>query len=125
MVTKILTLTLGSILGGLSRYFMAGLTYRWLGSLFPYGTLIVNLSGCLFIGFLSSIVEKKFLLSPNDRLLWMTGFCGAFTTFSTFMLETSNLLKDGETTRAFMNIVLSITLGFILFKFGELVGKII
>lgn len=124
-MTKILALAAGSLAGGFSRYFLAGAVHRFTGAVFPYGTLVVNLTGCFLIGFLSAIAEEKFYLGPGGRILWMTGFCGAFTTFSTFILETVNLAKDGETTRAIANVLVSVLVGFLLFKLGTELGKII
>ncbi len=62
-------------------------------------------------------------MNPQMRILLMTGFCGAFTTFSTFMLETANLLKDGQMGRAFLNVLLSVIAGFILFRLGLMIGE--
>lgn len=122
---KFFYLTIGGITGTFARYFLAGVVYELLGTNFPYGTLAVNLSGCFIIGVLTTITENKFLLNPNLRVLLMIGFCGAFTTFSTFMLETSNLIKDGEAMRAFMNVLLSVVIGFIVFRIGVLLGDLI
>ena len=124
-MAKIVCLALGSLTGGFARYFLAGWVQKSSGAVFPYGTLAVNLTGCFIIGFLGAIAEEKFFLGPNGRLLLMTGFCGAFTTFSTFMLETGNLAKDGEIFRAFLNVALSLVAGFIVFRLGILAGKII
>jgi CrcB protein len=115
----------GSIAGGVARYMFAGAVYNRLGTSFPYGTLLVNLSGCLLIGFFNSLTEVKFLLGPNERILLMTGFCGAYTTFSTLILETSNLLRDGEAWRGCLNLGLSVVIGFLLFRLGALVGRIL
>ncbi|HTL69879.1 MAG TPA: fluoride efflux transporter CrcB [Candidatus Eisenbacteria bacterium] len=124
-MTKILFLAAGSLAGGFSRYYLAGFAQRCFGSSFPYGTLVVNLAGCFLIGFLSAVADEKFLLGPEGRVLMMTGFCGAFTTFSTFMLETGNLLKDGELFRAFLNVALSLAAGFIVFKIGVVIGEVV
>jgi len=121
---KFLNLVIGGTIGTLARYFLAGFVYRVAGTNFPYGTLVVNLLGCFVIGFLVSISENKFLLGANARLLLMIGFCGAFTTFSTLILESNNLLKDGEPLRAFMNILLSVTVGFLVFRVGVLLGEV-
>ena len=120
---KLISLLLGGMLGTLARYGLAGVTYRAMGSHFPHGTLAVNLTGCFLIGFFAVLAETKFLLGPNARLLLMVGFCGAFTTFSTFILESANLIRDGETLRAFLNVVGSVVLGFIFFRLGILFGE--
>ena len=124
-MTQILALIVGSIAGGFSRYFLAGFISRVFDTAFPYGTLVVNLTGCLLIGLFSSLAEKKFLLGPSAQLLLMTGFCGAFTTFSTFMLETGNLIRDGEASKALLNVLVSVLAGFVCFKLGVILGKII
>ena len=77
---------------------------------------------CFLIGLFSSLVEKK-ILGPTAKLLLMAGFCGAFTTFSAFMLENSNFIRQGETFKAFLNIALSLTVGFALFRLGVLWGE--
>jgi len=122
---KWLGLITGGIAGTLARYTLAGLVYQICGTTFPYGTLVVNLVGCFLIGFLATLAEEKFLLGPHARLLLMTGFCGAFTTFSTFMLETANLIKDGEMLRAFLNLSLSVVVGFLVFRLGVFLAEII
>lgn len=122
---KFLSLIAGGAIGTLLRYFMSGWTYRIAGTGFPHGTFVVNVAGCFIIGFLVSVTEKKFLLSPNARLLLMVGFCGAFTTFSTFIMETAHLIRDGETLRAFINVLVSVVIGFGLFRTGVLLGDLL
>ncbi|MBF0331245.1 MAG: fluoride efflux transporter CrcB [Candidatus Omnitrophica bacterium] len=122
---KWLYLIVGGMVGTVSRYRLDAFVAQRLGAGFPWGTLAVNLVGCLVIGFLDVIFEKKFLLSPNYRILLMTGFCGAFTTFSTLILETSNLLKDNEFLYAFGNITISVGLGLALFKLGAVIAEVI
>lgn len=124
-MNKWLTLAMGGIAGTFARYLLAGFIYNIFGTAFPYGTLAVNLTGCALIGFFAAISEEKFLIGSSGRLLLMVGFCGAFTTFSTFMLETANLIKDGENMRAFMNLFVSVIAGFIAFKLGVFLGEII
>jgi CrcB protein len=115
----------GSLAGGFSRYLMSGVISDKWGARFPHGTLAVNLSGCFLIGLLNALAEEKFLLGPEARLFLMTGFCGAFTTFSTLILETSNLMKDGEMGRALLNVTVSVVAGFLLFRLGTLFGEIV
>ena len=112
-------------MGGFARYHLAGFVYRILGTVFPYGTLVVNLIGFFLIGFFSVLAEGKFLVGPEGRLLLMVGFCGAFTTFSTFMFETGNLIRDGETLAAFLNVLLSVAISYIVFRLGILLAQLI
>ena len=122
---KWVPLAIGGVAGTFARYALAGAVYAVFGSRFPYGTLAVNLVGCFLIGFLATVAEEKFLLGPSARLLLMVGFCGAFTTFSTFMLETANLMKDGDTLRAFLNVLASVVVGFAVFRAGVFVAEIL
>lgn len=122
---KWILLILGGSLGTLARYGLAGFVYQIFGSRFPYGTLVVNLLGCFLIGLLVAISDDKFFLSPGLRLFLMVGFCGAFTTFSTFILETGNLLKDGEIFYALGNVILSVVVGFLIFRLGVFIGNLI
>lgn len=125
MLEKWGSMALGGFAGTAARYLLAGVVYRTTGTGFPYGTLVVNLAGCLLVGLLNSLAEARFLLGPTGRMLLMTGFCGAFTTFSTLILETSNLVATGEWLRAFVNSMGSVVLGFILFRIGAYLGTII
>ena len=124
-MTKFIFLIIVGSTGTIARYALSGATHRIFGASFPYGTFFVNLIGCLFLGFLVSFMEKKILLDANMRLLLMVGFCGAFTTFSTFILEIANLIKDGEVTRAFLNVLLSVVIGFIVLRIGIFLGEVI
>jgi len=114
-----------SLLGAFARYFIASFVYKKLGTGFPYGTLLVNLSGCMAIGFFNSLAESRMLLTPGERLVLMTGFCGAFTTFSSFLLETSNLLKSGEWGLGVLNIAGSVVAGLIFLRMGETLAQLV
>lgn len=103
---------LGSALGGMARYGCSGLAARYIGAAFPWGTLIVNVSGSLIIGFLAALAaaDGRLLISPDARAFLMIGVCGGFTTFSAFSIETLNLAHDGDWLRAGANVVLSVVL---------------
>lgn len=122
---KLAYLAIGGTIGTLARYFLSGIIYRFTGADFPYGTLVVNLTGCFLVGLFAALSDEKLVLGPDMRVMLMAGFCGAFTTFSTFMLETGNLVKDAEWLRAFGNVFLSLFAGFFLFRLGMWLGKLI
>jgi CrcB protein len=124
-MVKFLNLIIGGAAGTIARYLLAGFVYKIMGTNFPYGTLVVNISGCFILGILSALAEKKFMLSSDMRILLMIGFCGAFTTFSTLIFESDSLVRNGQAIRAFTNIFVSVILGFILFRIGVLLGEII
>jgi CrcB protein len=105
-------IALGSAIGGAARYGCAGLAARWLGASFPWGTLIVNVSGSLVIGFLAALMapDGRLLAAPDLRAFLMIGVLGGYTTFSSFSLETLNLVRDGEWLFAVANVLLSVVL---------------
>ena len=115
---KILSLAVGSMAGGMARWFLSEAVARAVGRSFPYGTLTVNLAGCFILGLLYSLGESRLPLSPAARMLLMVGFCGSFTTFSTFMLESSAMADKGNLSGALGYIVVSVLLGFGLFRAG-------
>jgi fluoride exporter len=123
-MSKLINLFIGGALGTYARYFLSASAYRVFGSDFPYGTLIVNIIGCFLIGIFAVLAEEKFMLSSEARMLLMIGFCGAFTTFSTFILESSNLIKYGEVLKAFLNVSVSVVLGFVAFWIGNILARI-
>ena len=104
---KISIVMLGGSLGAASRYIIGLLTAKAWGTQFPWGTLIVNLTGCFFIGLIFALAERVRLLTPDMRLLLITGFLGALTTFSSFSLETVNAGRAGLTLQPLMNILVN------------------
>ena len=124
-MAKWLYLITGGVLGTMARHGLTSLIGQRTVADFPYGTFAVNMAGCFLVGFFDIVIEKKFALSPSMRLLLMVGFCGAFTTFSAFILDSSNLIKNGETLRAFANVLGSVALGFIVFRLGIWLAKFI
>ncbi len=108
---KLLWVGLGGFAGAILRYLVSGWAQGASGSAsFPYGTLAVNVLGCLVIGVLSYLADARGFLSAEARLLIMVGVLGAFTTFSTFGNETLNLLRDGEVLAASLNVTANVVL---------------
>ncbi len=110
-----LSIAIGGAIGALLRYLVSGWAYVWLGEGFPWGTLSVNMIGSFLIGFLWRWFDQV-AIAPNTRTLIFVGGLGAFTTFSTYGLESLNLLRDGQYKLGLLNILGSNVLG-ILFVF--------
>uniref|UniRef100_A0A832H9T5 Fluoride-specific ion channel FluC n=1 Tax=Oscillatoriales cyanobacterium SpSt-402 TaxID=2282168 RepID=A0A832H9T5_9CYAN len=108
---------LGAIPGALSRYYLTRLATQRFGASFPYGTFIINLTGSGLIGFLSTLMTKQ-LISTDLQALLIIGFLGAYTTFSTYALDTSNLFRTGSRKRALLYWLGSPILGFICVEVG-------
>lgn len=99
-------------MGSSLRFVISGWVHRLPGtSSFPFGTLAVNVVGCLVLGFLGGWAEQRQTLSPATRLFFMIGVLGGFTTFSTFAYETLAMAQGSDLARAFANIVLQVALG--------------
>jgi fluoride exporter len=100
--------------GTLTRYALQGAVQYRAGSAFPYGTLIVNLSGCLLLGFLGQLTLNRMVISPEWRIAMTIGFFGGYTTFSSFGWETAKMLQDGEWMHATVYISTSLLAGLLL-----------
>ncbi len=120
---KFLLIFLGSGAGGTLRYWLSSVTHRMSGTAFPIGTLVVNLSGCLLIGFLSAAFATRFAVHEEYRLAMTVGVLGGFTTFSAFGVETFGLLSDGRHTHALFNVCLSVGLGIAAIWCGYRLGE--
>ena len=114
----------GGALGSVGRYWLSGMVATRVGETFPWGTLAVNVSGSLVIGILSALAapEGRWPVSPEFRLFMMIGVCGGYTTFSSFSLQTLNLLRDGEWFYAIGNVLLSVVLCLVGVWLGYLLG---
>lgn len=110
---NILLVALGAGIGGGFRYWVSDLSYKIFPIYFPYGTLVVNVLGSFLLGILIFGFGEKDLMNPSLKLLLGVGFCGGFTTFSTFSFETINLLRNTQFYLAGMNIILNLFLGLL------------
>jgi CrcB protein len=116
---------IGGFVGAIVRYALAVWIGQAWGRAFPLGTFVINVSGSFLIGLLMTLFTERYSFDPAWRLLFVVGFLGAYTTFSTFEYETGKLINDSEWLFAAMNVVLSVTAGFVALKFGEVLAKII
>lgn len=95
-IREVLTISLGAIFGANARYFLSRYAAKILGPMFPYGTLIINILGSLIVGFFVIWTTERVLVNPRWRLLVVVGFCGAFTTFSSYAFETMAYFEQGQ-----------------------------
>jgi CrcB protein len=115
---------IGGALGSVSRFWLSGVVASKFGETFPWGTLVINITGSFLIGFLAAMgaPEARWIITPRTKLFMMIGFCGGYTTFSSFSLQTLNLLRDREWLYAGGNILLSVILCMIGVWLGYLLG---
>ncbi|MBD2292899.1 fluoride efflux transporter CrcB [Anabaena sphaerica FACHB-251] len=119
-----LGISLGAIAGALSRYYLTLWFAQRLGINFPYGTFFINLSGCLAMGFFTTLAaEKVAIISPELRLMLATGFLGAYTTFSTYGLESLALIRNGNLLTATSYWLGSAILGIICIQLGVFLAR--
>jgi CrcB protein len=109
-VITYLWIAIGGALGSMARYGCSSLAARWAGETFPWGTLLVNVIGSFVIGFFATLTgpDGRALASPDARQFVLVGICGGYTTFSSFSLQTLNLVRDGDLVGAGLNIVSSV-----------------
>jgi CrcB protein len=125
MVNNILLVGLGGGAGSILRY----LCQRWINETyqhnFPLATFLVNISGCLLIGILYAFAERSQVLTPQVRLLLVTGFCGGFTTFSTFAFENMTLLRSGDYLYFILYAIGSVVAGILAVFLGAFIIKLV
>jgi len=124
-VERALLITLGGGLGTLLRYLTSVLAARWLGTEFPYGTLIVNLSGAFIIGLVQQLSLEALLVPDTTRLFLTTGMMGGLTTYSTFSYETVQLVESGSWHLAWINVVVTTVVCLALCFLGMGVGRML
>jgi len=111
---RILLIAVMGAIGTLARYGLQGAVQFRSGSSFPYGTLVVNLTGCLLLGFLGQLTLNRMVISPEWRIAMTIGFFGGYTTFSSFGWETAKMLQDGEWAHATVYVSASLVAGLLL-----------
>lgn len=119
----LLYIALGGAIGAVLRYSVSRGVHALAGSGFPYGTLTVNVLGSLLMGFLYILLIERVSNNLPLRATLIIGFLGAFTTFSTFSIETFNLLENGEAFKAFTNILVSVLLCLLAAWLGVILGR--
>lgn len=120
---NLLAIAGGGALGALMRFWVSNSVYAIYGRDFPYGTLAVNVLGSFFMGLLFILLTERFNLDPAWRAALLIGLLGAFTTFSTFSIETLNLFIAGEAIRALINVLLSVVVCILATWLGILIGR--
>ncbi|MEJ1295875.1 MAG: fluoride efflux transporter CrcB [Candidatus Sedimenticola sp. (ex Thyasira tokunagai)] len=122
-MSQILFIAAGGAAGALMRFWVSNGVYVLLGRGFPYGTLAVNVLGSLVMGFLFTLFLERMTVSPEMRGALLIGFLGAFTTFSTFSIETLNLIEQAEYMKAGLNMVISVIACIAACWVGLLIGR--
>ena len=120
-----LVISLGAILGANCRYWLGGWAAQHLGTAFPYGNLIINLSGSFILGLFMILITDRFLVDPQWRLLVAIGFLGSYTTFSSYTYESMNLVLNGQLWLGLVNLFGSSLLGGLAVLFGIWLGRLI
>jgi CrcB protein len=122
-MNQIIAIALGGAVGAVARFLVANGIYAWLGRSFPFGTLFVNVSGSFLMGFLTALLLQRYTMYVEYRAGLLVGFLGAYTTFSTFALESFYLFEEGDLRKAALNLLLSVVLCLVAVWFGMLMGR--
>lgn len=122
---KILWLAIAGVVGTLCRYWLGGLVQRAYGGVFPWGTFAVNMTGCFLFGIVWAAAEERMLIGAELRAILLIGFMGAFTTFSSFIFETGQLMRDSQWALVAGNMVLQNITGLVMFFLGIYAGRLI
>lgn len=122
-MNQVFAIAIGGALGAVMRFWVSTWTYRMLGQGFPWGTLMVNVSGSLAMGFVYVLLVERLSLGPEWRAVLMIGFLGAFTTFSTFSVEALNLVQAGTVVRAVLYVLASVFFCVLAAWLGMIAGR--
>ncbi len=125
LISKLLWIGFAGALGTLARYGLAGFVQRLTPVGFPWGTFVVNVTGCFLFGFIWMLTAERFIIDPQIRVVVLTGFMGAFTTFSTYIFETGQLTRDTEWFSAFGNVAGQTVIGFAALFIGFTIARLL
>ena len=127
MLVNYLWIALGGAIGTAGRYFVSGFVAQLVGETFPWGTILINISGSFVIGFFGTLTgpDGRYFVGSTARQFVMTGICGGYTTFSSFSLQTQNLMNDGEWLYAGANVVVSVVMCLVAVWVGVALASLI
>ena len=125
MLEKLGLIALAGAAGTLARYWLSGLVYEVAGREFPWGTAAVNILGCFLFGLVWELGSDRMILRTETRAVLLTGFMGAFTTFSTFIFESGAFLEEGRILPALANVGFQTVLGFAALFGGLMLGRML
>jgi fluoride exporter len=123
-MVKYLMIAIGGGLGSMLRFWVGGVVSGKMGTRFPHGTFVINCTASFLIGFIITLLAEKTHWSPNLRFLIPIGFIGGYSTFSTFEYETFRVVQEGEFLIAFLNVALSVVVGFVAVWLGVIAGRL-
>jgi CrcB protein len=118
-------IAIGGAIGAIARFAVGSYVGNRMGTRFPYGTMLINLTGSFVIGVVMTIIAERATINRNVIYLVPIGFIGAYTTFSTFEFETLRLVQDGQALAALSNVFLSVLAGFAMVWLGMVVGRLL
>lgn len=124
-MTRFLIISFGAVIGANLRYWVGDWAAQRFGASFPYGNLVINLSGSLLLGFFMTLVTGRFLVDPHWRLLVTIGILGSYTTFSAYTFESVTLISSGQLWLGLLNLFGSSILGALAVGFGIFLGRLI
>ena len=122
-MSKYLWVGIGGFAGSVARYALGVWIYDRMGTRFPYGTFVINITGCFLIGVILTVLDSRVGVPPAWRLAIPIGFIGAYTTFSTFEYETFRSVNSGQASIGLLNIALSVLVGYFAVWLGVMAGR--
>ena len=122
---QILLVGVGGAIGAVARYLLGGAVHRLIPGFFPYGTFVVNVIGCLAFGLVVGLAESRLVIGPGARAFVLIGVLGGFTTFSSFIFESFELVRGGQMIAVAANVAGQVIVGFVALWAGYAVGRAI